>query len=514
MSPTVRPLPRLSVAMIVRDAEALIAPTLDSIRAIADEIVIADTGSTDRTPGIIAKRATKPLACNWVNDFSAARNFCLPHLSGDWVLWLDAGEVLSPNSAAELRNWIDRTATHQAGAVNVQQPAESQELAGEQALRVRLLPNHPGMRFVGRVRETIVPALAAANISVQSLDICLVRPRSDQSPAVKNAKARRDLRLADLELRELGSLPRVLNVLGEAFSTLGEPAKGSDCFRRAILNSPRESTEMLEAYYGLLATLDHQPDQTEAQMAVCVEALEIFPTDAQLLCAMGTYLQKQGRLDLAARAYQSAVQHGSVNPALWHLTHLRELAATSLSYTLQQQSRDDEARKVLETALAENPHWVRVRRQMIDLHVKHHRRKEALEQVNLLPPETPYRESLRTAVRGACYAARQDWASALPFLNAAFAGGCRDTLCVRWLTLACVATGQYASAAPILEAWLATDPHSVEANHYRALLANRRVNTCPAPLPGDASHRFDAPHVTINSREMTAPISTLTGELR
>src|ERR1700710_937300 len=159
MSPTVRPLPRLSVAMIVRDAEALIAPTLDSVRSIADEIVIADTGSTDRTPGIVAKRATKPLSCNWVNDFSAARNFCLPHLSGDWVLWLDAGEVLPPDSAAELRNWIDHRAKHQAGAITIQLPAESQELASEQAQRVRLLPNHAGMRFVGRVRESIFPAL-------------------------------------------------------------------------------------------------------------------------------------------------------------------------------------------------------------------------------------------------------------------------------------------------------------------------------------------------------------------
>ncbi len=503
MSLVPRPLHRLSVAMIVRDAESTIGASLDSIRDIADEIVIVDTGSVDRTPSIIAKRATKPLACNWVHDFSAARNFCLSHVTGDWTFWLDAGEVLAPHSADELRRWVDQASQPVAGLVTIHLPSDVQEMAGEQAHRLRLLPNRPDIRYSGRVRESAVASLRAANIPMQPLDVCLVRPRSDQQAAVKLAKAQRDLRLADLEIREQGSSPRLLNVLGESFTTLGEPAKGSDCFRRAILVSQRGSTDMLEAYYGLLASLDHLPDQADAQTAVCIESLEIFPTDAQLLCALGTYLQRQGRLDLATRAYGSAAQHGTVDPALWHLTHLAELAFTSLSFALQQQSRDDEACQTLEGALAQQPRWNRVRRQLIDLHVKHHRRKQALEHVNLLPPETPCRESLRTAVRGACYAARQDWSSALPFLNAAFAGGCRDLLCIRWLTLACVATGQFASAAPILDVWLAAEPNSVEAQHYRVLLADRRAHLSPA-LPGDTSHRFDTPHALPAVHEVLA----------
>ena len=90
--------PRLSVAMIVRDAEQLLRETLDSVREIADEIVVCDTQSADKTVEIAARLATRVVQCPWTDDFSAARNACLEHVTGDWVLWLDAGERLDPGT--------------------------------------------------------------------------------------------------------------------------------------------------------------------------------------------------------------------------------------------------------------------------------------------------------------------------------------------------------------------------------------------------------------------------------
>ncbi|MDA1280936.1 MAG: glycosyltransferase, partial [Chloroflexi bacterium] len=83
---------RLSVAMILRDAEDVVAESLASVAAIADEIVVADTGSRDNTLAIVKPIATRLIEVPWQEDFSAARNACLQATTGQWVLWLDAGE--------------------------------------------------------------------------------------------------------------------------------------------------------------------------------------------------------------------------------------------------------------------------------------------------------------------------------------------------------------------------------------------------------------------------------------
>ena len=85
--------PRLSVAMIVRDEQEVLATSIDSVRPIADEIVVLDTGSTDQTVTIAKRLGAVVGQAAWDDDFSAARNRCLEQVTGDWVLWLDAGEL-------------------------------------------------------------------------------------------------------------------------------------------------------------------------------------------------------------------------------------------------------------------------------------------------------------------------------------------------------------------------------------------------------------------------------------
>ena len=86
MSALPTPRTRLSVVTIVRDAEKALRETLESIRGIADEIVVCDTGSADDTVKVVASLATKVLQFEWDDDFAAARNACLEHVAGDWIL--------------------------------------------------------------------------------------------------------------------------------------------------------------------------------------------------------------------------------------------------------------------------------------------------------------------------------------------------------------------------------------------------------------------------------------------
>lgn len=99
-------MPTLSLCMITKNEAAFIEDCLQSVRDIVDEIIIIDTGSTDNTLEIARRFTEKIYHFKWINDFAAARNESLKHATGDWILVLDADEVLPPESKEKIRTAI------------------------------------------------------------------------------------------------------------------------------------------------------------------------------------------------------------------------------------------------------------------------------------------------------------------------------------------------------------------------------------------------------------------------
>src|ERR1700733_14329760 len=102
-------MPLLALSMIVRDAAATLRQCLESVRGIADEIVIGDTGSTDSTIEIAREFGARIIEVPWTNDFSAARNTVLAEVRSDWVLALDADEVLDLEAGRSLRELLGKS---------------------------------------------------------------------------------------------------------------------------------------------------------------------------------------------------------------------------------------------------------------------------------------------------------------------------------------------------------------------------------------------------------------------
>lgn len=84
----------ISLCMIVRDEESVIERCLTSVKDIVDEIVIVDTGSIDNTKSIVSKYTNKIYDFNWEDDFSKARNYSFSKATKDYILWLDADDVI------------------------------------------------------------------------------------------------------------------------------------------------------------------------------------------------------------------------------------------------------------------------------------------------------------------------------------------------------------------------------------------------------------------------------------
>jgi tetratricopeptide (TPR) repeat protein len=311
----------------------------------------------------------------------------------------------------------------------------------------------------------------------------ILRSVRDQQPAVKVDRARRNLRLVELEAGETGLDGRLLVCRAEALAALGDRAAAALDFHQAVRTSPIGSLEMLEAYYGLLSSLDINPVYRERQLAICLEALEIYPIDAQLLCVMGGYLQQQDRLDLAVRAFRVAVEHGGVEPEIWHRGDIADVALSCLVATLELQNEEIEAQRVLDAAIHASPRSQRLRRLLINLHIKHARMEDALAHLVHLEVEGRQRAVLRSAVRGACLAVQQNWIPAWSSLQAAYGEGCRDPICLRWLAVTLLSTGQTQAAEPILQQWRQVEPGNAEVYAYLAAVAAAHTES----VAGDGS---------------------------
>ncbi len=97
----------LGIVMIAKNEEAVLAECLESVRAISDEIIVGDTGSTDRTKAVAAEHGARVIDVPWTNDFAAARNAVLKEAASDWLLHLDADEVVDPENAQAIRALVD-----------------------------------------------------------------------------------------------------------------------------------------------------------------------------------------------------------------------------------------------------------------------------------------------------------------------------------------------------------------------------------------------------------------------
>lgn len=473
---------RLSIAMIVRDEEAVLRDTIESVRPIADDIFVLDTGSIDGTVNLAAELGARVGTVPWNDDFAGARNLLLHEITGDWVLWVDAGERLSEESAAEVRRFIDTEAdANKVYMLMVVVPSAEPGVSDEQIVVTRLMPKHPDLRFEGRLAETLETSMTELGLGVDMAPGRIVRHVRQQDPRRKVLKARRNLRLIDLETKADEIPPRLLIAKGEAHADLGEVTAAREAFRRAVDTASRESSEMLEAYYGLLTTYDGNETHANEQLTVALDALEAYPLDAQLLCAMGGYLQSQGRLDLAERSFDTAVKYGQVDLATWHLSEIAEMAAVCLGLSRQLLGKHEEALDVLKKAIDRYPESDRVSHCLLDLLIKLGRTDEAVG----LAGSTRTAENVEpfvNAVRGACKAVGREWLEALGYLQSAYAAGCRDPLCLRWLTVTYLSNGQTEPGQTVLEEWLQTEPNNAEAQAYSAAITEKSLAKDLAPL--------------------------------
>jgi glycosyltransferase involved in cell wall biosynthesis len=346
--------PLVAAALIVKDEQEKLGRCLASVAPWCDEVVVVDTGSTDDSVAIAEAAGAIVLHLPWRDDFAAARNHGLDHVTGEWVLYIDADEVVEPVARdvvhAELR-----------GAEAVALRVWFQDRPGFTPYReFRLWRNRPDIRFVGRMHETHHEDLrrieAEEGLPILSTD--LIRIRHDGYEGDQTAKHLRNLPLLEARVAELPTRVYLWNHLGNVRASLGDHdgalaawQEGVDVVRRLGLLDP---TGVL-AYAGLGLELVRRGEDISELLD---ELDALAPWYKTRLWMRAEDHREQGRYELAIEALHElmALASDEPDPALSYNTAMfTDMAWQALADCYIQRGDHRSAAAVYEEAARQRP---------------------------------------------------------------------------------------------------------------------------------------------------------------
>jgi tetratricopeptide (TPR) repeat protein len=260
-----------------------------SVKPIVDEMIVVDTGSTDKSKDIAAAFGAKVFDFVWTHDFSEARNYSLSHANGDWILVLDADEVLSPLDHDKFRKistrkprkriaytLVTRNYTNQAGskgwtANEGQYVREEIGRGWVPSPKVRLFANKARIRFENPVHELVEPSLKKLGIKIKTCDIPVHHyGRLNQDRLI--AKGKEYYRLGMCKIGQTQGDYNALKELAIQASEIGEYGEAVNVWQKVIELNSNDAVAYMNMGFAFLMMR-----QYEQALKFSKAAMEIDP---------------------------------------------------------------------------------------------------------------------------------------------------------------------------------------------------------------------------------------------
>ncbi|MEY2535849.1 MAG: hypothetical protein QOF29_3759, partial [bacterium] len=313
----------LSLCMIVRDEEEMLPRCLAAVREAVDEIVIVDTGSADRTVEIARSFGARVIEREWTGSFADARNVSLDAATGDWILYLDADEVLVAGDAERLRAVTGRTWREAFHLVETNFTGELGHGTAVTHNALRVFRNRPEYRFEGRIHEQITGRLPGdlperfegTDVRVEHYGyLGVVRDQKD--------KSRRNIELLERQRDEDAEEPAFLAFnLGSEYAAIEENDSALRNLERAW-QLVRDRAE--RADYGYTPALLSRLVRARRLVGSAAEAIELADEGLALL---------PGFTDLVFEQSQAALKLGDADRAAELLERCLEMGDAPSRYT-------------------------------------------------------------------------------------------------------------------------------------------------------------------------------------
>ena len=332
----------ISVTIIAKNEEACIGECLKRLSCFDWEIIVVDTGSTDRTVEIARRYTPHVFLFPWVNDFSAAKNYAVSKASHDYILSVDCDEYLqtetldenllrslcrlvnqakagmvellnpyAPLSAENAGTSSCATPTSGMDAASGPNPASSMDAASygpAQTMvhdRVARFFNRKYVRYEGKVHEQLT-STSSAPLTFAPLPLTFYHA-GYRTKENKRAKTARNLPLLEAQLQEEGDNPYTLFQLGQSYFGLSDFAHALPYFERALEMDVNENEEyvqtLVESYGYCLLYLKQYAKALELE-----GVYPVFSKRADFVFLMGLVYMNNAMFAKAIREFQKAAQ--------------------------------------------------------------------------------------------------------------------------------------------------------------------------------------------------------------
>jgi glycosyltransferase involved in cell wall biosynthesis len=219
--------------LIVRNEEAVLRDCLESVAEVADQLVVVDTGSEDGTVAIAEAFQAEIHHFTWVDDFSAARNEMLRHTTCDWIMYLDADEVLMEDSRDALRALLQPVDGPVLYSVNIRNLLEDQ-VSYSITRAHRLFTNGHNLRFSGKIHEQVFPSFKGPADGNRGCNVFFSHRGYAQGPEKLQLKRQRNIILLEQDAAENPASTYAHYMHGQGLVQLQRYAEAYDAFQKAL----------------------------------------------------------------------------------------------------------------------------------------------------------------------------------------------------------------------------------------------------------------------------------------
>lgn len=289
----------ISVCMIVKNEEEQLRVCLESLSPIADEIIIADTGSTDRTKEIAAEFTDKIYDFPWIDDFSAARNFVFSKASMDYIYTADADEVLDEKNIELFKKvkaaLLPEIEIVQMYYLNLMETNTAYNSKRE--MRPKLFKRLRTFEWINPVHETVRldPVIYDSGIEIMHL--------------AKGSHAKRDFRTFQKALSKGMRLDKVLHgMYAKELFIAGDNddlAEAEEFYRSSLSDPSRSADEKREAAC-VLARLYRRTGNTAEFFRLSLHEAMSCPC-SEMCVEIGDYFYENGKFDEALCWYYDGI---------------------------------------------------------------------------------------------------------------------------------------------------------------------------------------------------------------
>jgi tetratricopeptide (TPR) repeat protein len=304
----------LSLCMIVRDEEEMLPRCLAAVAPAVDEIVIVDTGSQDRTIEIARSFGARVIEREWTGSFSEPRNVSFEEATGDWLLYLDADEVLVAQDVERLRALTGQTWRECFYLAETNFTGEEDHGTSVIFSALRMFRNRPNYRFSGRLHEQIgqhMPAYLPERIHHSNVRV----EHYGYLGAVRDAKekSRRNIELLLAQKNESAPDSFMYFNLGSEYLAAGDSQAALQEFERAwdmVTAQGSDVVEFAPILLTRLVTARLACGRSREALELATEGLRRYPGYTDLVYQQATASLALGRREDAIDYFENCMKLG------------------------------------------------------------------------------------------------------------------------------------------------------------------------------------------------------------